>query len=639
MSLYNGAGEDSRRPKSTPSPSSSLSSLSSLLDDSVPWKRRGRPRSSMSTTRTSISLDALELDLGKFERELELDIEEADEAAGAAPPDDYVCVWDLIETRSLIPRPSMSLDITTAGIAEAYDAVCSATSRTDFMILGYRKSRDKLHLYSTGEKGLEELKTKLVPGEIHFGMLKLEGRLLQWTYLPEDTVSGVQRARALVHSRAVAASFRVFQLAVLSYGLSLLTFLATPQAHQATLTAANLAEFSASAVRQKLKLDGTSSLPPSPLPTAVTQFARGGASPPISITDPDEPPPVPVKNLSRGMEGLGITEDGATSPTPSPVFANARNGTSSPTTGYPASVYSNASVYSTDASPRPDAEAHQATLARIAEEEKLEAERRAHLLQEEEDARRAEREKKEREAAALARQAAEKEARAKWEADQRERERLDSEERVRLEKAELARRDAGDRLRREEQRHAEAAEQARIREEEAKRLEVEEKARLDEEARTKEAKEELRRMIEQEREDQKQKAEAEAREQAEAREGEKRALVGKFEAAAKEGGVLLTGHVTVQGGNSVYWKRRWFELRSADLKLYKSQQDTVKPLEEIGLMNRVRAITDNPEEADIANSFKLSFKGEDDDADFLFYTDEREDKDLLVSAIRIAAQL
>ena len=65
------------------------------------------------------------------------------------------------------------------------------------MILGYRDSRDKLHLYSTGDKGLEELKTKLVPGEIHFGMLQLEGRLLQWTYLPEDTVSGVRRGQPL----------------------------------------------------------------------------------------------------------------------------------------------------------------------------------------------------------------------------------------------------------------------------------------------------------------------------------------------------------------------------------------------------------------------------------------------------------
>ena len=90
-----------------------------------------------------------------------------------------------------------------------------------------------------------------------------------------------------------------------------------------------------------------------------------------------------------------------------------------------------------------------------------------------------------------------------------------------------------------------------------------------------------------------------------------------------------------------YWKRRWFELRSADLRLYKSQQvrddlishecwaitssnqDTAKALEEIALVNRVRAITDDPEEAAIANSFKLSFKGEDDDCDFLFYTDEK----------------
>lgn len=61
------------------------------------------------------------------------------------------------------------------------------------MILGYRDSRDKLHLYSTGTSGLVEMKTKFVPGEIHFGLLRVEGRLLLWTYLPEDSVSGVRR--------------------------------------------------------------------------------------------------------------------------------------------------------------------------------------------------------------------------------------------------------------------------------------------------------------------------------------------------------------------------------------------------------------------------------------------------------------
>lgn len=51
----------------------------------------------------------------------------------------------------------------------------------------------------------------------------------------------------------------------------------------------------------------------------------------------------------------------------------------------------------------------------------------------------------------------------------------------------------------------------------------------------------------------------------------------------------------------------------------------------------MRAITDDPEEAAIANSFKLAFLGADDDGDFLFYTDEKDDKELLVHALRIAA--
>lgn len=80
----------------------------------------------------------------------------------------------------------------------------SESDLIDWLVLGYKDSRDKLSLYSTGTQGLVELQTKL-GHEIQWGIVKLQGRTLLVTWLPEGTINGVRRARALVHSRAVAA--------------------------------------------------------------------------------------------------------------------------------------------------------------------------------------------------------------------------------------------------------------------------------------------------------------------------------------------------------------------------------------------------------------------------------------------------
>lgn len=127
------------------------------------------------------------------------------------------------------------------------------------------------------------------PLNIHFGLLLLEGRILLFTLLPDNT-GGVKRARALVHSRAVGAKLN----------------------HQATVTVTRPADLTLNAVRSKLKLDtgsASSSLPPSPNPqlsagTSIpspylqpsplrSQFQNGSNSPETG----DRPPPPPDKDI------------------------------------------------------------------------------------------------------------------------------------------------------------------------------------------------------------------------------------------------------------------------------------------------------------------------------------------------------
>lgn len=48
-----------------------------------------------------------------------------------------------------------------------------------------------------------ELQTKLGP-EIYWALVKVQGRTLLLNWLPEGSINGVRRARALVHSKSVA---------------------------------------------------------------------------------------------------------------------------------------------------------------------------------------------------------------------------------------------------------------------------------------------------------------------------------------------------------------------------------------------------------------------------------------------------
>ncbi|CAG8813423.1 11682_t:CDS:2 [Gigaspora margarita] len=135
----------------------------------------------------------------------------------------------------------MSCDLTDPAIQEAYEEIISGQD-TNWLILGYHDTRDKISLYSKGTGGLDELRNNLRE-EVLYGFLRIENRFVLLTYVSE-AVSGVRRARALVHGRAVGALFK--------------------QAHQIQINASTPNDLTEANVRNRLKLGEPAERPNSP---------------------------------------------------------------------------------------------------------------------------------------------------------------------------------------------------------------------------------------------------------------------------------------------------------------------------------------------------------------------------------------
>ncbi|CAJ0905165.1 10983_t:CDS:2 [Entrophospora sp. SA101] len=123
----------------------------------------------------------------------------------------------------------------------AYEEIINGQD-TEWLILGYNDTRDKISLYSKGSHGLEGLRSNL-KDEVLYGFIRIENKFVLLTYVSEQ-VSGVRRARALVHGRAVGALFK--------------------QAHQIQISASTPNDLSEANVRNRLKLgepDKSSSIP------------------------------------------------------------------------------------------------------------------------------------------------------------------------------------------------------------------------------------------------------------------------------------------------------------------------------------------------------------------------------------------
>ncbi|KAI8991467.1 hypothetical protein BDF20DRAFT_45009 [Mycotypha africana] len=94
-------------------------------------------------------------------------------------------------------------DISDPRILNTYISIVDDES-TDWLILGYNGTRDTISLYAYGNQGLSEFRNNLT-NEILFGFVRIEGKFAFITYIPER-ISGVTRARALVHSRYITSN-------------------------------------------------------------------------------------------------------------------------------------------------------------------------------------------------------------------------------------------------------------------------------------------------------------------------------------------------------------------------------------------------------------------------------------------------
>ncbi|EPB88523.1 hypothetical protein HMPREF1544_04636 [Mucor circinelloides 1006PhL] len=204
-------------------------------------------------------------------------------------------------------------------ILNAYIAI-TEDEPTDWLILGYRDTRDVISLYASGVHGLSEFRNNLT-NEILFGFVRVEDKFILITYVP-DSVSGVRRARALVHSRAVAG---VLELS------------------HAQFTASSLSDLSDANVRTRLKL-GQNQVPNRP--RSVTKRAsfvvqqrrrRSGTYSP----SPSSPSPISERNLKLHLntteEPYSYYEDSSdrmtatpTPSTPTSVASSSYNNSESP---------------------------------------------------------------------------------------------------------------------------------------------------------------------------------------------------------------------------------------------------------------------------------------------------------------------
>ncbi|GAN10374.1 conserved hypothetical protein [Mucor ambiguus] len=209
-------------------------------------------------------------------------------------------------------------------ILNAYIAI-TEDEPTDWLILGYRDTRDVISLYASGVHGLSEFRNNLT-NEILFGFVRVEDKFILITYVP-DSVSGVRRARALVHSRAVAG---VLELS------------------HAQFTASSLSDLSDTNVRTRLKL-GQNQVPNRPRSVTkrasfVVQQRRrrsGTYSPSPTTPTPSSPSPISERNLKLHLntteEPYSYYEDSSdrmtatpTPSTPTSVASSSYNNSESP---------------------------------------------------------------------------------------------------------------------------------------------------------------------------------------------------------------------------------------------------------------------------------------------------------------------
>ncbi|KAI9480698.1 MAG: hypothetical protein EXX96DRAFT_563796 [Benjaminiella poitrasii] len=290
-------------------------------------------------------------------------------------------------------------DLTDPRILETYTAIVE-NEPTNWLILGYNDTRDVISLYSKGSEGLGEFRNNLSQ-EVLYGFVRVEDRFILITWVPEQ-ISGVRRARALVHSRSVASLLKL---------------------QHAQITASTLMDLSDVNIRTRLKL-GDNQIPSSRRSSAISQnrLSQQFSELPTVPAIPN-PPPHMDQDQSQYDEFVEANEE---FPTP-PVSTSSYHAAPAPTETVPTESVSN-ELNSTESAPTEIVPIGLAPTESVPSTEpreeigELELQRRrkeedqAKLLmlkkkQEEEEAKRKKVEEEKRKAAAAAAAAAEEEAR------------------------------------------------------------------------------------------------------------------------------------------------------------------------------------------------------------------------------------
>ncbi|KAK8845606.1 hypothetical protein IAR55_006322 [Kwoniella newhampshirensis] len=274
--------------------------------------------------------------------------------------------------------------------------------------------------------------------------------------------------------------------------------------------------------------------------------------------------------------------------------------------------------------------AREEEVKRITEQERLEEERMwedKRLAEEEKERVRMEQLRLEQEA-----EAAQEEEEARLRSAEEERIRLAEERRVR-EAEERTRREAEEKARSEAEERAriEAEEKTRLAEEEVRRteerlrFEAEEKQRLriENEQRMKWEKEEHERLVREEEE----------RQRVERERARKNLISETLEKGKKGGGIMLRGWVTVQTYKSMTWRRRYFHLLSTEMRLFKTEGDD-KPIQTI-YFGSGSAVSEQYEESQVKDSFKVISDGPKGEEDFFLFTDSAEDKETVLQGLKM----
>ncbi|CDS03625.1 hypothetical protein LRAMOSA01027 [Lichtheimia ramosa] len=165
-------------------------------------------------------------------------------------------------------------DLSDPRIQEAYTEI-EQYQDTNWLLLGYNDTRDVISLYSKGEGGLSEFRNHL-SDEVLYGFVRVEDRFILITWVSEQ-VSGVRRARALVHSRAVASLLK---------------------SHHAQITASSMNDLSDNNIRTRLKI-GENQVPNRSRPSSMSERKRSSMSSNKRQSTQQSIPPSPQPNPQR----------------------------------------------------------------------------------------------------------------------------------------------------------------------------------------------------------------------------------------------------------------------------------------------------------------------------------------------------